>query len=73
MLSGQDIDDDAAIGLGGVMLASTDWQAGLRDAQRIPAADQRQEVDEAVDVVIADVAERVLPRHGIERKDPDQL
>jgi len=69
VLSGQDLADDAAVGLGGVMLASTDWQGGLRDPERIPDAGQRREVDRAVDVVISDVTERIFPLHGIEQKD----
>jgi len=71
VLSGRAVADDAAVGLGGVMLASTDWQGGLRDAERIPDADVRREVDRALDVVIEDVTERIFGLHGIKRKDGD--
>ncbi|MFW6155583.1 MAG: acetoin utilization protein AcuC [Planctomycetota bacterium] len=69
VLSGQDVDADAALGLGGVMLSSTDWQGGLRDRVHEPLPDQREAVDRHVAGVIHDVIERVFPRLGLAPRD----
>ncbi len=65
VMTGQDVDADAAVGLGGVMLSSTDWHGGLRDRVHEPLPDQREAVDRQVDRVIDDVIERVFPRLGL--------
>jgi acetoin utilization protein AcuC len=65
VLSGQAVDADVAVGLGGVLLSSTDWHGGLRDRVHEPLPDQRELLDREVDRVIDDVIERVFPRLGL--------
>jgi acetoin utilization protein AcuC len=56
--------DDMALGLGGVMLESTDWKGGLRD-RILPADDaQHQIVLPAVDAIIEKITTCVFPLIG---------
>jgi acetoin utilization protein AcuC len=64
VLCGED-DHDMGIGLGGVMLESTDWLGGLRDRVLISDAGIRDTVDAEVNRVIAYIRENVFPRHGL--------
>lgn len=57
--------EDLSAGLGGVMLATADWQGGLRDRTLIPDARQRQLVEPAVDATIQKVQANVFPLHGL--------
>jgi acetoin utilization protein AcuC len=66
VLIGAHCDHEASAALGGVMLESTDWQGGLRDRALAVTAEQRQEVEPAIDAVIASVREKVFPIHGLE-------
>jgi len=57
--------DDMSLGLGGVMLESTDWKGGLRD-RILPMADaQRSTVVPIVDATIEKVTTRVFPLIGL--------
>ena len=53
------------MGLGGVMLETTDWSGGLRD--RMLVADERQHamVDEPLKATIAAVKANVFGFHGL--------
>ncbi|MHC5083882.1 MAG: acetoin utilization protein AcuC, partial [Planctomycetota bacterium] len=66
-LCGEQRDDDMMAGMGGVMLASTDWAggAGLRDRILMTPAEQRQNVDPLVAEVIEQVKSTVFRLHGI--------
>lgn len=65
VLCGEDSGDDARLGLGGVMLESTDWQGGLRDRVIVASAEQRRQVDRAVDATIEVLKATVFPLHGL--------
>ena len=66
ILSGQDHpDDDLGIGLGGVMMESTDWRGGLRDRTLVPDAAQKAEVQPAIERTIEKVRRKVFPYHGL--------
>jgi len=65
ILCGASTDDEMAFGLGGVMLESTDWKAGLRDRAVVVQASRRQEVDRLVCGVITEIKRRVFPLHGL--------
>ena len=56
---------DLSVGLGGVMLESTDWKGGLRD--RILAVDegQRKTVIPAVNTIIKKITTNVFPLFGL--------
>lgn len=57
--------EDLSIGMGGVMLASTEWAGGLRDRVLLTDAGRRSEVDAEIDRVIARIRSTVFPIHGL--------
>ena len=57
--------DDMSLGLGGVMMETTDWHSGLRDRALATDAAQRQAVVPEVRKVIDAVVEKVFATHGI--------
>ena len=57
--------EHANIGMGGVMMSSTDWHGGLRDGELPPDMQQKEMVDPAIDEVIADVKDKLFGLHGI--------
>ena len=57
--------EDANIGMGGVMMSSTDWHGGLRDPELIPTQQQKEIVDPAIDEVIEQVKAKLFGLHGI--------
>lgn len=65
MLSGNEIDEDAAAGMGGVMLANTEWLGGLRDRVLTPTDEQRAEVEPILVKTIDKVRHAVFPYHGL--------
>lgn len=64
-LCGEDIDEGVTMGLGGVMLESTDWAGGLRDRALPVDARQKDRVDAAVETTVAAVKRNVFPHHGL--------
>ncbi len=65
VLCGADEGQDMNVGLGGVMLETTDWQGGLRDRQLVPTEQQRTTVAPAVEAVIKQVKKTIFPLHGL--------
>ena len=65
VLCGADEGRDANIGMGGVMLASTDWNGGLRDRELIIPEQQREVVASAVRSTVERVKSLVFPLHGL--------
>lgn len=64
VLSGAD-EHDINLGIGGVMMESTEWQGGLRDRQ-LPVSDSQSElVEPATDAVIEAVKKNVFSYHGL--------
>ncbi len=66
-LCGEQRDDDYMAGMGGVMLASTEWAGGkgLRDRVLMTPQEQRENVDPMVAETIEQVKSLVFPLHGI--------
>jgi acetoin utilization protein AcuC len=67
-LCGEQRDDDAMAGMGGVMLETTEWANGahgLRDRVLVSSDFQRREVDPVVEGVIEQVKETIFSYHGI--------
>jgi len=58
-------DSHANIGLGGVMLESTDWSGGLRDRQLPPSPQQRRNVLPEIEAVIKAIKTNIFPLHGL--------
>lgn len=65
IMSGQDDQDIAAMGLGGVMLESTEWHGGLRDRALANHYPQNLQIAAQVDVVIETVKKNIFPLHGM--------
>jgi len=65
ILCGRDDENDANLGMGGVMLQSTEWSGGLRD--RMLSVDEQhcEEIDVAIRRTIDDLADNVFKYHGI--------
>ena len=57
---------DFALGMGGVMLASTEWAGGLRDRVLPVPAEQRRAVEPELRTTIETVINNVFPLHGLE-------
>ena len=66
VLCDEDTDaDEMIVGLGGVMMATTDWLGGLRDRLLAPSDAQRRDVDLQLDATIAKVKANVFAYHGL--------
>jgi acetoin utilization protein AcuC len=66
ILSGQDDPvDDLSIGLGGVLLETTEWLGGLKDRRLVPDGKQKAEVDAGVEAAVERVKKKVFPYHGL--------
>ncbi|MCK4626561.1 MAG: hypothetical protein KAV00_14675, partial [Phycisphaerae bacterium] len=59
--------DDMSIGMGGVMLESTDWHGGLRDRMLVTDARQRGAVAPEINATIEKVKSNVFPLHGLSK------
>jgi len=57
--------DGLNVGLGGVMLETTDWQGGLRDRHLAPDASQRDRIVAEIDATVEQVKANVFPHHGL--------
>jgi acetoin utilization protein AcuC len=64
-LCGDNEDWDWSIGMGGVMLASTEWLGGLQDRILAVAPDQRYAVEKAIAETLGTIFEKVFPLHGL--------
>ena len=64
-LCGDETDESMSMGLGGVMLETTDWAGGLRDRALAPGRQQRAAVDAAVEATIRAVKAGVFGYHGL--------
>ena len=56
---------DMNIGLGGVMLESTDWMGGLQDMELSVSDEQKRIVDPVIEKTIGEIKEIVFPIHGL--------
>jgi acetoin utilization protein AcuC len=65
VLCGETVQDDMNIGMGGVMLESTDWRGGLRDREFVVRDQQREMVLVVLEKTIRRVQELVFPLHGL--------
>jgi acetoin utilization protein AcuC len=64
VLSGADSHHDT-IGMGGVMLESTDWSGGLRDRQLPVTPQQQRDVLPVIETTIKAVKANIFPIHGL--------
>lgn len=65
VLCGADKGDEMNVGVGGVMMESTDWQGGLRDRALAISQQQRDIVMPAIEATIETIKMKVFPIHGL--------
>lgn len=65
ILSGADRGHDTHLGVGGIMLESTEWQGGLRDRELLVTKHQQEMVLPAVEATIQKIRTRIFPIHGL--------
>lgn len=65
-------DDAASLGLGGVMLGSSEWAGGLRDRQLPPAPAQHAAVDAELRRTLDRVAANHFPQHCLAQDGTDR-
>jgi acetoin utilization protein AcuC len=65
VLCGADSGDNENIGLGGILLQSTDWQGGLRDRQLPVSKAQSDAVMPVVEETIEKVKRNIFPIHNL--------
>jgi Histone deacetylase domain len=63
--AGEGDEDAFSMGLGGVMLGSTEWAGGLRDRQLPVTAEHRAAVAAELQANLEQVIEKVFPFHGL--------
>ncbi len=63
--SGETHDDAMSLGLGGVMLESTEWAGGLRDRELPVMPEQRRAVETELSATLHRVIHNVFPYHGL--------
>ena len=52
------------LGVGGVMLGSTEWQGGLKDGELVISSQQRETVEAQIDAIIEAVKAKVFSFHN---------
>lgn len=70
-LCGEDDSDDWALGLGGVMLGSTEWSGGLRDPSLPVTVEQCQSVVPEIQKTVRAIQQTVFPIHGLTAASPN--
>ena len=65
ILSGEDHAEDMSVGVGGVLLESTDWYGGLKDRILVSDEQQRKSVDPEISSIIGKVKSSLFPLHGL--------
>jgi acetoin utilization protein AcuC len=63
--SQEEDEHDFSLGLGGVMLGSTEWAGGLRDRELPVMAEQRQAVEPELQANIQTVIKKIFRHHGL--------
>jgi hypothetical protein len=56
---------DFSMGMGGVMLASSEWAGGLRDRTLAVAAEQRHDVEPKLQATLQTITQNVFRLHGL--------
>jgi acetoin utilization protein AcuC len=70
-IAGEGDTDLYTLGLGGVMLGSTEWAGGLQDRQLPVTAEQRRRVDAELAATLHAVRRNIFRYHGLETQPAD--
>ncbi len=70
---GENGDCDFGLGMGGVMLASTEWAGGLRDRALAVTAEQRRAVESELQATLDRIARLVFPLHDIRTASDEEM
>lgn len=65
-LCGDEDDFDPSVGMGGVMLKSSEWLGGLQDHDLPISSEQRYGVEKALYPTLRNIVQNVFPLHGLE-------
>jgi acetoin utilization protein AcuC len=65
ILCGNEPATDLSIGMGGTFLGSTEWSAGLRDGRIYARGDEKNEIRQQVEHIVATIRNMVFPLHEI--------
>ena len=65
ILCGADRGHDTHLGIGGIMLESTEWQGGLRDRELLVTKHQQEMVLPSIETTIEKVQTGIFPLHGL--------
>jgi acetoin utilization protein AcuC len=63
---GECADDALSLGLGGVMLGSSEWSGGLRDPELPVSSERRRAVETELSTTLQRITQTLFVRHGIE-------
>jgi acetoin utilization protein AcuC len=63
--AGEGDEDAFSLGLGGVMLGSSEWAGGLRDHVRHVSQEQRASVETELQGTIQRIESQIFPQHGL--------
>jgi len=67
-----DEDEDVfSLGIGGVLMGSSEWVGGLRDRQLPVPTDRRQRVDTELDATLRTLRQTIFKHHGLETLPAD--
>lgn len=66
--SGDGDDDAFSLGLGGVMLGSSEWAGGLRDREMPVTPQQRQAVEPELQATLRRIMDLIFPIYGLEAR-----
>jgi hypothetical protein len=67
--SGEMDDDASSLGLGGVMLASTEWAGGLRDRDLPVSPERRRAVQSELEPTLERVTNHIFRYHGLRARE----
>ena len=68
---GEEDEHDWSLGMGGVMLQSSEWLGGLRDRELPVSSAQRQTVEPALHATVQAIIDGVFPQHGLAPEQRD--
>ena len=66
VLCGQEPDNDSTIGMGGMFLGNSEWNAGLRDMRSYAGVEEKQTIIAQLNTTIDTIRKVIFPLHGIE-------